>query len=296
MKKLLIATDFSTPAENAARYAWHLAKGIKANVELFSAYKIPADATMAAQVAWPLQDYQSLQDETITELKILADKLGAPDEYAPVPGTFVPAVGCASDVGGLADVISSEVAKEKACMVVMGMSGNGTLSRFFLGSNSHDLINNAVFPLLLVPSHAHFKGIKKIALATDLSECDTTVIQALATLAKHFDAEILLVYVLEHSYEADEQQKKVQSFINEVVCKVNCNKIYYRPIESQNVEQGLAWLTNNGQVDMLAMVHRKHKWLQRFLDESYTQKLARRIEMPLLVFPDSKFHKTYPAF
>ncbi|WP_158826770.1 universal stress protein [Mucilaginibacter lacusdianchii] len=295
MKKLLVATDFSTPAENAARYAWHLAKGIKANVELFNAFKIPADATMAAQVAWPMPDFQSLEEETMAELKLLADKLAAKDEYTATPGAFIPAINCANEVGGLADVISDEVTREKVCLVVMGMSGAGALSRFFLGSNSHDLINQAIFPLLLIPACARFKGIKKIALATDLHDTDIAVINSLATLAQHYHAEILLSHITDDKFEEPDQDR-VRAFLKEVTCKVNYSKIYYRHIKSQNVEQGLEWLTEHGHVDMLAMVHRKHNWLERVLDESYTQRIARRIDIPLMVFPDTGNRHSYTAF
>src|SRR5690349_23431860 len=68
MKKILIPTDFSVPAENAARYGLELAKVLKADVLLCNAIKVPAQAPMAAQVAWPLMDYADLKNEVSGEL------------------------------------------------------------------------------------------------------------------------------------------------------------------------------------------------------------------------------------
>ncbi len=44
MKKIFIATDFSTASRNASRYAIEMAKEINAEVYLFNSYKVPNPA------------------------------------------------------------------------------------------------------------------------------------------------------------------------------------------------------------------------------------------------------------
>jgi len=44
MKTILVLTDFSQPAYNAAAYALQLAKYRKADIELAHAFKVPAEA------------------------------------------------------------------------------------------------------------------------------------------------------------------------------------------------------------------------------------------------------------
>ena len=77
MKNILVATDFSVPAENAAHYAIQLAKYLKANITLCNAYKVPSDAPMAAQVAWPLVDEEDVETESDGSLTQLVEKLSA---------------------------------------------------------------------------------------------------------------------------------------------------------------------------------------------------------------------------
>src|ERR1035437_1073463 len=98
MKTILVPTDFSSPAENAARYALYLAKRIKASIKLCNVFKVPAEAPMAAQVAWPLVDHVSMKMETIEELKHLANKLEREDIDVTEPYSYHPELSYCSDV------------------------------------------------------------------------------------------------------------------------------------------------------------------------------------------------------
>ena len=71
----------------------------------------------------------------------------------------------------------------------------------------------------------------------------------------------------------------------EISNKADYPSIYYRIIQSHQTENGLEWLFEHGHVDILAMVHRKHNFLERLVPGSFTQKIAREITIPLLVIP-----------
>ena len=283
MEKILIPTDFSGPAENAAFYAMNLAKSTNANVILCNAIKVPANAPMAAQIAWPLVDYNTLKNEVSRELDHLSKKLRRDDVSSGLP--VYPSITCVSDAGPVTDVVKDLVAKEKVSMVVMGMSGTGALNRFFLGSSSRNLIDNASFPVLLIPPDAVFNGIHKIAFATDLHEQDIEVINSLAAIAFHFNAEILIAHVSGERPDDLKHQHKINAFLSDITCKINYPKIYYRHIRQQDVNQGLDWLTAHGLIDILVMVHRHNNLIANLFNRSHTQNVARHIDIPLLVYP-----------
>lgn len=285
MKTLLVPTDFSPAANNAARYAMHLAKGMKAGIKLCNAFKVPAEAPMAARIAWPLEDYTSLKNEITEELRLLAGALTQEELSYPDLQDCHPQVDYISEVGTVTDVVRNLVESQKLPMVVMGMSGAGMVSRLVLGSNSHDMVEKASFPVLLIPSAVAYNGIHKIAFATDLSSGDIEVIHSLAGLAYFFNAEVLLAHVTDEKYDNPGHQHKIDSFLNDITSKLDYPKIYYRHIKSMDVDRGLEWLTEHGQIDMLAMVHRKHNIFDMLFNGSHTQKLAKHIELPLLVFP-----------
>lgn len=293
MKTILVPTDFSQPAHNAARYALNLAKGLHANVELCHAMLVPAEAPLAAQVAWPLEDYLSVKKRTDEELKILAKSLTAEDNLPTADEPQHPSISYKSEVGGVREIVRNVVDEHQVNLVVMGMSGAGNLTKFFLGSNSLDMINKTTFPILLVPYNAAFKGIKKIAFATDLSEEDIDIINSIAGLARQFDAEILITHVTNKKMDQLKHQKKIDAFLEEVTAKINYHKIYYRNIKDKEVNMGLTWLSQNAHIDMLVMVHRQRNFLNSLFNSSHTQRLARHIHIPLLVYPEGKQHIKY---
>jgi nucleotide-binding universal stress UspA family protein len=287
MKTILVPTDFSQPAYNAARYALELAKILEANVKLCHAFKVPAEAPMAAQVAWPLENYSTIQSETEEELRFLAEQLSK--ETVNEPSTYQPLITYSSDIGSVAEVVRNLVNEEKLILVIMGTYGSGGLSHFLLGSSSRDMIQKACFPLLLIPQHVKFKRISKIGFATDLTSGDIEIVNSLTSVARMFNAEILISHVTNEKFDDKDHQNKIDSFLNDVTCKINYPKIYYRHIKHRSVDLGLDWISEHGQIDMLVMVHRQHHILNWIFQKGHTQKLATHIELPLLVFPEG-FH------
>jgi nucleotide-binding universal stress UspA family protein len=285
MKTILVPTDFSPAADNAARYALHLAKGMQAGIKLCNAFLVPLETPTASQVVWPLEDYTSVKYETTEELKIFAQKLMEQETVFGDTNAYHPVVEYLSEVGSVADVVADIVEEEKLPLVVMGMSGAGLVSRFVLGSSSRKMIEKARFPVLLVPPKFVFNGIKKIAFATDLSKADIDVINSISGLARSFNAEILIAHITDETYDKQEHQHKMDAFLSDITGKIDYPKIYYRHIKSMDVDHGLDWLTEHGQIDILAMVHRQHSIVDRIFVGSHTQKLARHIKLPLLVFP-----------
>ena len=83
-------------------------------------------------------------------------------------------------------------------------------------------------------------------------------------------------------------EKGIEKFLVEISNKANYSKIYYRIVDEDKIEPGLDWLCANGDIDMLAMVHRKHDFLDSILKGSHTKKMADHISIPLLVYPDIK--------
>jgi len=276
MKTILVPTDFSPAANNAAKYAFAIAETAKANIKLCNAVKIPAESIYAAQVTWPLEDIGSLKDGSEAELNYLANVLEK--EHNPNNG-FMPHIARSTGIGDVTDYIRNIVLDDELNMVVMGMSGANLFSKLVLGSNSRDLIEKAEFPLLLVPKNYTYTPIRKIAFATDLSDTDIDTLHSVANFARYFNAQILLSHVIQSS---GQDQKAIDAFLSEVTCKINYPNVYYRSLQSEGVSAGLNQLAENSQIDLLVMIHRSHG----IFSSGYTQKLATHTKVPLLVLPD----------
>jgi nucleotide-binding universal stress UspA family protein len=282
MNTIVVTTDFSAHAENAANYAWQLAKCINSRIILCNAFDVPAQEVMAAQVAWPLEDYKSMQEASTSGLKSLAGRL---EKQARETDGIAPLVSCENQAGSVADVTSALAIKERAVLVVMGTSKSGGLVRFLWGSNRSNLMEDVQVPLLLVPENYQYKSLKRIAFATDWNESDIEILQTLASLAKYYNAAILIIHITNSKETEWLKNGDASVFLNRVTCRVNYPNIYYRQIRNDDIDKGLNWFSENGNIDMLAMVHRRHPLIERLLIRSHTKTVAKYNQVPLLVFP-----------
>lgn len=285
MKKILVPTDFSVAAENAASYALGLAKEMKANIILCNAFKVPSEAPMAAQVAWPLLNYTELQQEVTSELDLLVKSLSG--EFCLAEGAeYCPGLTYESSVGSVFDVVSSIVKKEKIDLVIMGAAGADGLTKLVLGSNIREMIEKADFPLLLVPFEAGFKKIKKIVFASNLSKEELEPLKVLSSFASDLDANIIIAHITNNEVvPGGKQEHEIDEFFREVVAKVNFPDIKYEYIWNTDIDNGLDWIAEEKGVGMVVLLHHQHHLLYKMFVGSHTQKLSRRIKIPLLVFP-----------
>jgi len=284
MKSILVPVDFSKPSENAARYALHLGKYMKANITLCHALYLPIEVPTDAFGSWPGYDLETLKEESTTALEEIAAKMRNKEIEFSIPGSFAPEIACVTEVGGATDVITRHAREQKPTLTVMGMTGAGSLARFFFGSISRSMIDKTRHPLLLVPEGFFFTKFKKIAFATTLIEDDIEVIHALGYFARYFNADLLVAHVSDNNEGEEAQEKKFKRFLNDVTCKVNYDKIYFRQVDRSDVDKGLDWLSEHGLIDLLVMVHRQ-KGLFESVFLSHTHSRANRLNTPLLIMP-----------
>jgi nucleotide-binding universal stress UspA family protein len=150
------------------------------------------------------------------------------------------------------------------------------------------MIDGVNSPLLLIPPAAKLSPVKKIAFATDFKnpEEDIKSIAALADLAKPLNAEILLTHIYENADKSPEFEQWIKQFVRELPAKIDFSKIKYTMYKSNGAQSGLEWLCDNGDIDILAMMHRSHTFIDSLFRGSQTQKIAGQIPIPLLVFPE----------
>lgn len=285
MKTLLVATDFSANARHAAEYGYNLAKQIKANIVLCNAVIVPAETPQSGVVVWPMDDYELLLLGSTCELENLKSDL---KENARLD-EFKPAITLKNESGTVTDVVESYLENNLVDLVVMGTHGEG-MSSFLLGNHSKNMIEATTKPLMLISPETTFVPLKKIAFATDFTDPknDLESLFHLIPLAKILGAEILLTHIYDGEELPEGLRKIIGDFMTEVSNKANYPYIYYRSVRNAEVEAGLSWLCEHGQVDMLVMVHRPHSFIHRLLKSSHSEKMAGRLNIPLLVFPSKK--------
>jgi nucleotide-binding universal stress UspA family protein len=272
MKKILFPTDFSKTANNAFVYALEMAKFHNAELIVLHVYDLPPVAyegypSYVTEVyeTIELSNFENFKDEVPVLRKIAEEhQLGS------IQMSHV------LEQGDLIQVIKSLVKKEKIDLIVMGTNGAIGLKETFLGSNAGSVIEKVPILSLTVPHKAKFDTIKKIGFTTLFSSRDRIALKQVLEFAKQVNAKVkcLFVRTLDSEVKESKIQKWRQDFKDEPV--------EFFVIPSEDIKGTIADFLKEKDIDVLAMLSYKHKFLEGLFKKSLIKKMAYDSEVPIL--------------
>lgn len=272
MKAILVATDFSPSANNAARYAAHLAVQLQVeHLILYHAYQMmPISTEVPVNLVLSMEQLQENSEESLQRLK---------RSLLYVTGShtlILTKAECAEPVEG-----SSNLAKVcEAGLIVIGSSSKGLGDRLLMGSTTRKLLKKCLLPLLVVPNEATFRPIRKMVLGCDLSQvADTIPIVKLIQLVKGFHAQLQVVNVTASEQEDLGKRKEEHAFYD--LFEELDPSIQY--IGGSDVSKGILAYANQHDADMIIIIAKKHTFLEQLIRISVSNKLASKSDMPLLI-------------
>jgi nucleotide-binding universal stress UspA family protein len=272
MKKILLATDFSPAARNAALYGIQLAIAVKADVILFSAYQVPRPfAALNVQIS----RFAVMEDTK----KKLADEAGA------VVEGHVTQLEIVCDEGTPHESILA-IAKEKEVdLIVVGMKGTGNSLKRLFGSTATSLVNDLSIPVIIVPDSARFNVPKNILYASDVF-LDTTItaINQIKWLTDVFRSKLFVVRVVKDSYEEVRETVNTPQNLRSELKELQATFSF--PVNTNSTD-GLTEFIAGQAVDLVMMLPRKHEWLERLLVKSETKDMAFHTHLPILMLPEA---------
>jgi len=154
MKKILVSTDFSPAALNAAMYAAHMAQAIHADIVLFHVYAVPV-VYSEVPIAVNIEDIRLAAEENMSQLAAQLKK--------ETNGEVL--IGSEIRMGAYYEELKKFCKFLNPYTVVMGSQGTSARDRLLFGSHSVHAIRHLNWPLITVPATATFSAIKKIGLA-----------------------------------------------------------------------------------------------------------------------------------
>lgn len=272
MKKILVPTDFSANALNAAMYAMEMANHFKAEIILFNVWHIP-NLVMPTLPVEIIITPDELKNDTESRLKQLKKQLLESKPYSVE-------IKCKSSNGYSDEEILKAANYENADVIIMGMHGSGFLKEKIIGSVATAVMRNSKKPVLLLPENYEFKHPHSISIATDGSIFpDIQVKQFILTLSEKFKSGFEIVNVSE-TYDPT-NNKKIESIFN---ISLNEVKHSFHFMEEDNISESLLKFATNNNIDLMIMLSKHHTFLEKLFLVSTTRKMAFRINVPLLVF------------
>ncbi len=267
MKTILVLTDLSAKAENAAFYALKIAEKTNAKIILYHAiaHHMEGDDAQAP-------DSANLEKTDHEKLHILADLL----KFA-AASVRIETVSKNEDLG---HSVKQLVSEHHVDMIVMGSKGNNAVDDFLFGSDTYNVLYHISCPILFIPDGGAYQPIKTIVFADDLKNKYPKAVEFLIDIAKIEHAEIIITHFGEElTYNQD---KYLDLYKNDF----NYERVTIRQIDAGNVQDWLIEIITRIKADLLVMIHHDHKLYGEHIAGSNSQKMLHNHPVPLLILPD----------
>jgi nucleotide-binding universal stress UspA family protein len=275
MKTILVLTDLSTKAENAAIYAFKIATKTNANIILFHSCESFKPVNVTESGSWEYEDYEAAKNESFTALAQLKTYLLTNLE----PGAFRPEINFLNDIGlDLGSCVNQLVKNRNIDLIIMGTKGDDRLSHIFNGSDASDILEHAYCPVLFVPEAYDLDHLKTIVFANDLKKNYTKETNLLVEFAKIDQSHIIMVHFGEYENNAYTCLSYIQ------------NTLGYTDVTSwlapfKNIGNQLRKFETSVKADLTVMIHHHGIHLERFITGSKSENMLNHNEVPLLILP-----------
>ncbi len=268
MKTLIVATDFSPAASNAANYAADFALAIHATILLLHVYQMPV-IYLEVPVAYTEEEMRKDAEKNINRLRgELSLKRGAKlkIETELRLGEFFP---------GLKNVCE----RIQPYAVVMGSQGTTAAERLFFGGHTIYAMQHLTWPLITVPINTSFSGIKKIGLACDFEKVvDSIPVEEIQNLVKDFSAEL---HILNTDKEKSFNPNTVfqSGLLEEMLAPL---LPHYHFIASDQTDEGIMDFAEKNQIDLLVVLPKRHSFFDTLIHSSHSKQMVLHSHVPVM--------------
>ncbi|MGN6417061.1 MAG: universal stress protein [Pseudobacter sp.] len=272
MKKFLVPTDFSDTSKNAARFAVQAVSNEKdATIILYNLHDVVAAGSDGSLLTETENDRIIVLTEALHNLK---DELLT---LAPSAKIEIVLEGGSS----LVDSLDRYVRHHGIDLVLMGITGATRLEQIFMGSNTLNLVDKGICPVMIIPPDATYHPIRNIALASDLKEVETTTpIAAIKGVLKIFNASLHVVNVdSEHYVDITDEYKAERAKLEKMFAGYNPEFYFIRQYDFQ---EAISQFSLDRAIDAIIIVPKRNSFLSGLFKTSHTKKLAYHSHIPIV--------------
>ena len=267
--KILVPVDFSTCSINALRSAVHIAKRMSGKI--FLSYVKPA---MVMQSGADSHFDDPVLDDELNEK--FDEVIASIRDFNKIPHEKI------ARVGEVDEQVASLAEDTGADLIVMGTKGTSGIYEVLMGSNTYSVVRTSQIPVLVIPDGSEIDEIHQIALAGDYKPIQPEMLNPVKLLADLDGASIHIVHVDDDgdltSEEKDEAMKYKRYLKN--------YRHHYHLIIGQDIETSLNDYCNAKNIDVIAMMPRKHRLFDRVFDGGETKHMVFHTKLPLLAIPE----------
>lgn len=278
MKKILVPTDFSKPAQIAVDVAADIARKSGAQLILLHV------AEAATEGSFNITGESGLggTEESFFTMKLIerAKKLLAKAIEDPkLQGIKVrQELRMGTPFHGMRSIITDH----KVDLVVMGTSGRSQMEEMIIGSNTEKVVRHAHCPVLTVHKKPASTDFKNIVYATSMDKEEEVFSRIIRTTQQLFDSTIHLVRInTPGNFQRDAVVKK---YMQDFAKKLQLKNFTINVFNDLSEEEGIIYFADSIDADLIAMATHGRTGFAHVLAGSIAEDVVSHSKRPVLTF------------
>jgi nucleotide-binding universal stress UspA family protein len=271
MKQILVPTDFSACANNAAELAFRFARQFNSNVYLYSRIDIPDNwGSLSEEKQNTFPEAQQTIHNTEVLFKAYIDQ--NPDV---IIKTFYSG-------GNMFKNIEAIVQDNAIDFVVMGSHGASGKNEFFLGSNTQKVVRQLHLPILIVKEPIKRFPFRKAIFASNFNKNEEPAFRKFLQLSSYLQIEEIHLLCIHTSSLFDppytlsmEAMKDFKDIAKDIECEVHLHYNF-------SVDRGIRQFGQELEADLLVISNHNRSPLKRMLIGSNVEALVNHADLPVL--------------
>lgn len=274
MQTIVVPTDFSPNAYNAARYAIALAGDIKASkIILYNAYMpyVPEDAELGLPLQVNMEEFKKMSETALVKMKNQLQQ-----DLSPMAEIVYE-----SDYNIIDNGILETCKKHNAELIIMSVTvSDSKLEEALLGSSAVDVARHSETPVIIVPHNVTYTKLKKVLLALDLKKvASTTPTYEIKKLLDATHAKLDVLHVEAHATETKTGFKSELELFNSLFSNYN---LQFHFVKGETVADTINTFALENKSDLIIVIPKKHGLFDSLFKRSQTKALAFHSHIPVM--------------
>src|SRR5690606_7519275 len=276
MKKLLVPTDFSDNAFQAAQYAAEIGKRQNFSLHIVHYYTATSSGFDDAELT-EVQEQPNILKADIT-IKEWVGKLQ--DKHPELSISYH------NERGLLEEALPREAKEGEYVAIVMGTTGASNDKNIFWGSNTAHVAAQSPIPLIAVPNKTFSTSIARVGLLTNFLQEELMTLQEVLHIFKQ-PVKLDLIHVDKDSEEVEAVNDKLESWIFNIREFPSIEEINMRtaPIvkEDKNLDtipEVIEKLIKEQDIDLILISKSRKTFFERLFTPSVSKAMALELQKP----------------
>ncbi|TCK85188.1 universal stress protein [Albibacterium bauzanense] len=279
MKTILVPTDFSKDATEAANYAAQLGKYVGASrIVLLNSFYVSIYESILPSVNFIQLSNEEIcqkQESLLRRLRALKARL-----ELLVDGSNITIDYHLSNLP-LLRAIQQTIEEQEIDLVIIGSTGENAKEDSVLGRNTIGIAKTSTIPVIVCPSQTKFTPIKKVVLACDFKKVtDTIPLNELEEILNITKAELLVLNVDPHGHHLKPEAVSEVSALQQMLKGFNPQ---YHYTDDMDTIDSIIQFTDTQEAQLIIALPKRYSFLQGLVHNSISQRLALNSKTPVLI-------------